>query len=77
MRRLAALLLLLSLALNACEKKNPNYDPPPPYDDSAVGTHKFDGGATDPYAKGTDGGDSGDSSDQAPKGGEAKGGDSQ
>jgi hypothetical protein len=64
MRRLAAFLLLLTLAVNACEKKNPNYDPAPPYDGRPVGHHKFDGGNTDPYGKAAEGGEGG---------GEAKG----
>jgi hypothetical protein len=55
MRRLLALLLLLMLALNACEKKNPNTDPPPPYDGRVVQHHKFDGGGTDPYGKSSEG----------------------
>ena len=66
MRRLAALLFLSALALSACsEKKNPNYDPPPPYDGRTVGHHKFDGGSSDPYGKSSEGGEGG---------GEAKGG---
>jgi hypothetical protein len=65
MRRIAALLMFLALAMNACEKKNPNTEPPPPYDGNTVGSHKFDGGSTDPYSKSKDSG-----------GGEAQGGES-
>jgi hypothetical protein len=54
MRRLAALLMFLVLALNACAKKNPNTEPPPPYDGGVVGHHRFDGGSTDPYSKSKD-----------------------
>lgn len=65
MRRLLYLLIFASLALTACEKKNPNTEPAPPYDGRTVGHHKFDGGGTDPYGKSTEGGE----------GGESKGGD--
>lgn len=58
MRRLAALLVLVSIGINACQPHDPNTDPPPSYDPSAVGPHKFDGGATDPYAKQSDSGSS-------------------
>lgn len=51
MRRLAAILLVLSLALAACGKKNPNTDPPPPFDPKPASHHKFDGGASDPHTK--------------------------
>jgi hypothetical protein len=60
MRRLAALLIILALALSACEKKNPNTDPPPPYDGRTVGHHKFDGGGTDPYGKSSEGSEGGE-----------------
>ena len=65
MRRLLVLLGLV-LLLPACEKKNPNYEPPPPYDAKVVDNHRFDGGATDPYQHqgGSESGES--SSDAAP-----------
>jgi hypothetical protein len=50
MRRLFALLCMVML-LSACEKKNPNLEPPPPASDKQVDHHHFDGGETDPYAR--------------------------
>ena len=67
MRRLAALTLVVMILLNGCEKKNPNYEPPAPYDGRVVGHHKFDGGGSDPYGKG------GAEGGEGAKGGEAKG----
>ena len=59
MRRLLVLLSLV-LLLPACEKKNPNTEPAPPYDGRTVGHHKFDGGSTDPYGKSSEGGEGGE-----------------
>jgi hypothetical protein len=70
MRRLALLIALMSLGLGACEKKNPNYDPPPPYDGKPASHHKFDGGATDPHSKPAEGGEAGEGGGEAAGGGE-------
>ena len=63
MRRFVALLGLI-LLLSACEKKNPNLEPPAPYDGKMVGHHKFDGGESDPYQR--KGGEGGEGAEAAP-----------
>lgn len=50
MRSLFAVLCMI-LFLSACEKKNPNTEPPAPYNEKAVDSHRFDGGDTDPYVR--------------------------